>query len=134
MTKPTIWCKRELIQMHCYLALCTSETMFFAELRKLKIPERKRPPYLGERSNATVHFLTTPEGTDCTVVCLGDTAKRSPIEVAGILVHEAVHVFQRYCEHIGEESPSSEFEAYSIQWVSQSLMEAYVSQTNKASR
>lgn len=133
MSKTTVWCSRELIRMHCYLALCTSEKMFFAELRKLKMPEREWPPFLGStQSNATAHFLATPEGVDCTIVCLSDTDKRSAIEIAGILVHEAVHVFQRYCEHIGEGAPSSEFEAYSIQWISQSLMEAYVSQISGA--
>jgi hypothetical protein len=42
-----------------------------------------------------------------------------------MLVHEAVHVWQFHCENIGEREPSIEFEAYSIQAVSQFLMEAY---------
>src|SRR6476619_5146505 len=31
------------------------------------------------------------------------------------IVHESVHIFQYYCEVLGEARPSVEFEAYSIQ-------------------
>ena len=41
------------------------------------------------------------------------------------LVHEAVHIWQAMCEEIGEESPSAEFEAYSIQAITRSLWRAY---------
>lgn len=132
MAKPTVWCKRELIRLHCCLGLCTSEAMFFSELRRMKLPKHKWPPFLGSKdSNSTVHFLETPEGVPCSIICLGNPETRPSIEIAGLLVHEAVHVFQNYCEYIGEDAPSCEFEAYSIQWISQSLMEAYTSQINR---
>ena len=44
-------------------------------------------------------------------------------------MHEAVHIFQRWCDDRGEHTPSHEFQAYSIQWISQELMEEFVRQT-----
>jgi len=51
-----------------------------------------------------------------------DFEGRNPIEVAGLLVHEAVHVWQEYCHGIGEDTPGSEQEAYGVQAISQELM------------
>jgi hypothetical protein len=47
------------------------------------------------------------------------------VDVATLLVHEAVHVVQEYFRYIGEDNPGSEIEAYAIQNVSASLMNAY---------
>lgn len=59
------------------------------------------------------------------VVQLGDTSERKPIEVYGLLLHEAVHVWQKVRKLMGEKEPSSEFEAYSIQAIAQDLFEMY---------
>ena len=55
-------------------------------------------------------------------MCLRDWKGRNPIEVAGLLVHEAVHVWQGYCIDIGEREPGKEQEAYGIQAIAQELM------------
>ncbi len=56
------------------------------------------------------------------MVCLRETEGRKPVEVAGLLVHEAVHVWQAYADHIGEAQPGREQEAYAIQCIAQELM------------
>lgn len=48
-----------------------------------------------------------------------------------LLVHEAVHIFQRVCNYIGEDKPSDEFEAYCIQAISQELMYAWKNRKRK---
>lgn len=59
------------------------------------------------------------------VVQLGDTSERNQIEVYGLLLHEAVHVWQKVRKLMGEKEPSSEFEAYSIQAIAQDLFKMY---------
>ncbi len=54
-----------------------------------------------------------------------------PNSVVGILVHEAVHIWQKFSQRIGEHEPSGEFEAYAIQSISQRLISAYSEQTAK---
>lgn len=51
--------------------------------------------------------------------------KDDPNAIIGLLVHEAVHVFQQLCEDIGERRPSSEMEAYAIQHISMNLVADY---------
>ncbi|OCY54130.1 hypothetical protein [Acinetobacter pittii] len=59
------------------------------------------------------------------VVQLGDTSERKVIEIYGLLLHEAVHVWQKVKKLMGENEPSSEFEAYSIQAIAQDLFKMY---------
>jgi hypothetical protein len=61
----------------------------------------------------------------CCIVGLGSVEGRSPIEIAGLLVHEAVHVWQVYADRIGEKNPGIEQEAYAIQCIAQELMAEY---------
>ena len=58
-------------------------------------------------------------------MCIAVTGNRLPVEVAGLLVHEAVHVWQEYADRIGETHPGREQEAYAIQAISQELMTEY---------
>lgn len=50
---------------------------------------------------------------------------KDQIEVYGLLLHEAVHVWQKVKKLMGEKEPSSEFEAYSIQAIAQDLFEMF---------
>ncbi len=59
------------------------------------------------------------------VVQLGDTSERKQIEEYGLLLHEAVHVWQFVKRRMGEREPSVEFEAYSIQAIAQDLFEMF---------
>ncbi|MDO7512371.1 hypothetical protein Q5M54_15095 [Acinetobacter baumannii] len=59
------------------------------------------------------------------VVQLGDTSERKLIEIYGLLLHEAVHVWQKVKKLMGEKELSSEFEAYSIQAIAQDLFKMY---------
>lgn len=59
-----------------------------------------------------------------TIDSTGD--KTNGLNLTSLLLHESVHVFQRLCEHIGEdEKPSKEFEAYMIQHIYGDLADAF---------
>ena len=118
------WLDRRIACPGPYLALVLSREEFDAAMRHCKVPVGA--PYLKtKRANATTHHLENGSGDVVSVVALGDTTDRDPIEVAGLLVHEAVHVWQEYCDSIGESHPGSEQEAYAVQAIAQELMAEY---------
>lgn len=50
---------------------------------------------------------------------------REQAEVIALIVHEAVHVWQEIKQRMGEQNPSIEFEAYSIQQIVVNLVSDY---------
>lgn len=64
------------------------------------------------------------DGRQC-IVQLGDAQGKDLIVVYGLLLHEAVHIWQRTKQLMGEREPSVEFEAYSIQHIAQDLFFMY---------
>lgn len=63
-------------------------------------------------------------GKHC-IVQLGEVAGRSLLQVHSLLLHEAVHVWQRVKALMGEKEPSIEFEAYSIQRIALDLFSTF---------
>lgn len=119
-----------------YYRLCLSETDFQAELDRLVPDKRKHPPFLsGETCNATTHFFarstTSACDADMNIVCLGNTEDVKVEQVYGILIHEAVHIWQNFKDRIGETHPAVEQEAYAIQRIAQSLIWSYRKQKRK---
>lgn len=114
----TNWLDRRIAAPGPYLALCLSEAEFRTATAHVKAPAI--PEWC--RKDAQVHTFDHENGGLCCVVCLKGYEGRDPIEVAGLLVHEAVHVWQQYAENIGEHHEGAEQEAYAIQSISQELM------------
>jgi hypothetical protein len=114
------WLDRRLGPPGPYLALCLSQAEYREAVQHLKSPEI--PRWVGRGANATTHTFTHEENGIVCIVCIEGHENHSPIEVAGMLVHEAVHVWQQWCDEIGETRPGTEQEAYAIQAISQELM------------
>lgn len=107
------WLERRLM-LGPHLVLCLTEAEYHKALDHLKIPMEDRHKWLA--SYGEVHTFENDEGMVCIVCIALKTIRSKPAsEVARILVHEAVHVWQQYSKDIGEKEPSSEFEAYSIE-------------------
>lgn len=118
------WLDRDLIQGP-YMTLATTEREFHKAMDHCEVSKHDRPQWVSENADATVHHLTNPQGEMVEIVCIKLRPDTTGIQVAAMLVHEAVHIWQRWRESIGEDEPSREFEAYSIQTISQRLMYAY---------
>lgn len=114
------WLDRRIAAAGPYLALCLSEAEYLAAMRHLRISDPD--PWVNDGADATVHHVRSPKGGLCCIVCMHGHEQHSPVEVAGMLVHEAVHVWQQYAEEIGEHHPAREQEAYAIQAIAQELM------------
>jgi len=127
LRKGAEWIDRDLITSPFYIGLCQTETQFKRELKRLKIPESECSDWItADDKDATVWHLQELGGDkQCCLVCLRKKRDTKPAEIIGLLIHEAVHVWQSIRENIGEKEPSSEFEAYSIQSIAQRLIEAY---------
>lgn len=127
------WLPRDLINGG-YLCLCIDQKGFHRAMRWLKVPQ-PWPRWIGEGANASTHtFDNNGLKTYAVIVCIEADKSRTGIDIASILVHESVHVFQRWCAEFGEEAPSSEFQAYSIQTISGRLMSAYIELEKKQKR
>lgn len=115
----TRWLDRRIACAGPHLALCLSEEELREACRHLKVAA---PKFVNNAwSDATTHFFEK-DGAETVVVCLAGYEERDPVEVAGLLVHEAVHIWQSYAERIGERNPGAEQEAYAIQAIAQELM------------
>jgi hypothetical protein len=124
------WLERSLI-VGPYFTLCLSEVAFRDVASKLKW--RDPGPWIRTtQADATAHHAFNEDGEPCTIVCVRGFEGRDPVSVAGLLIHEAVHIWQRWCDDKGEDSPGHETEAYAVQWLSQQLMWEFVRQTGGA--
>ena len=115
------WLDRRIGREGPYLTLCLSELEFHGVAKRLGI---RTGGWLNARADATMHSFHGPRGL-CCVVCLGDMSGRTGVEVAGLLIHEAVHIWQQWCDEVGEHNPGAEQEAYGVQAVAQELMAEY---------
>jgi len=119
------WCDRSLWQCRYNFGLCLSEKEFQKQMKAMNVPPHQWPRWISEEANATTHFLDHPDGAKAAIVCIDKTPDRTGVQVAALLVHEAVHIWQEHRDSVGEHDPSAESEAYAIQNISQRLMEAY---------
>jgi hypothetical protein len=119
------WLDRTLI-VGPHLALATTQKQFDKLMSHCSIPKATRPTFKQAGSNASTLLLERDTGEHVCIVSLHTIPKKTPKTVIySLLVHEAVHVWQLKRKGIGEDSPSSEFEAYSIQAISQALFDEY---------
>jgi hypothetical protein len=122
------WIVRAIVESPFYIGLCLTENQFKNEMKRLRIPAQEWPYWLANKNKAAaVHFFEQLAGHDlCALVCIKEYDKeKDPNIIVGLLIHEAVHIWQHICLELGETNPSSEFEAYSIQAISQRLIAKY---------
>ena len=118
------WLSRRVAAPGPYLMLVLNQAEFDSAWRQCRVSERF--PYVRRGSDAATHLLENGSGECVAIVALGPVGQREPIEIAGLLVHEAVHVWQNYRDAIGEARPGDEQEAYAVQAIAQELMAEYV--------
>ena len=121
------WLDRDTVYAP-YSILCLSEAAYAKVAKRCGVSHPD--PWLLPEQKACVHTWERSGKLMCVVCLHPDSREADPIEVACTLVHEAVHVFQRLCDSIGESQPSREFEAYSIERISERLMREFQRQTN----
>ncbi len=107
--------------MPFYYGFCPDEACWVKEMQRLNVNEDC--PYPDSPGRCTI-FEYRGDLT-CIVTICDEAIDFEPAQVAGIIAHEAMHVWQRMMKHIGEKKPSVEFGAYSYQAIYQNLLDAY---------
>ena len=124
--KGAVWIDRAIIESPYCIGLCQTEKQFKNELKRLKVANPENHQWVTEGKDATVtEFEGSKNHDKCFLVGIKQDAKTKPIEIVGLLVHEAVHIWQMIRQDMNENEPSIEFEAYSIQKISINLIDAY---------
>lgn len=119
-----IWCDNGWFPYH--YGFCPNKKAWDREMKRLNIVPR--PPYPDQQNDSAsarcTHFVNAKDHNACTIVTV-KADRRSGRGKVGMLVHEAMHVWRAVRENIGETHPSSEFEAYAMQSITQSLIQAF---------
>lgn len=120
------WLDRRFYVYGPHVALVTDAAGLRRALRSLKIDPATVP--WTTSVGRTWYFEREGDGTTCIVGVdrarlLADNA--TPCEINGLIVHEAVHVWQRWCHDLEDHEPGMEQEAYAIQYIAGRLMAAY---------
>lgn len=121
------WCDRALVRSPIYYTLCTTEGQFHQEMRRMGLSRDTWPSFMKtKQADATVHYFEhTDTCGEAAIVCMKPSNERDPLEIVGLIFHEAVHIWQQIRSRIGESEPSAEFEAYSVQMIGQQLLSEY---------
>lgn len=117
------WCNRSSTIPFPYFCLCITEAQFKGVLKHLKVTEQI-DWIKNAHSDGTTHFFEN-KGKTSIAVCMRLKKGLTIEQIYGLLVHEAVHIWQDIRDSIGEKSPSKEFEAYTVQHIAQELFLAY---------
>ncbi|GGL48343.1 hypothetical protein [Caulobacter rhizosphaerae] len=114
-----VWCDRGWQPV--FYGFCPSEAAWKRAVRKLGA---KGDPYPAHAACCTTY---SHKGQVTCLVTLGPATKhQTRVGVAGLLAHEATHVWQQVREKMGERWPSIEFEAYAVQCIFQGLYQAWL--------
>jgi hypothetical protein len=119
-----MWIDRSLLQGP-RVAVVTSQRQYLAVLRSIDYKEPDE--FCPARMLACVHSFEAAGELVCVVgINLPRTRAMDSIDVAALLVHEAVHVWQRTRDAIGADGVGRELEAYAVQNIAAGIMRAYV--------
>jgi hypothetical protein len=109
-----------MVQLPLFLAVCVDQGRFDRELRRLGIESCGK--FVNDGSHATTWKFECDDQEPSVIVGIRPGLTRDGL--CEILVHEAVHVWQYARDIMGEEKPSPEFEAYSVQFIFGNLLAA----------
>lgn len=100
-----------------YVGFAPDETSWNKEMKRLKMSEE----YPKTDGRCTV--FENSSGKTIVIITINKRSEVTQAQVAGLVAHEAVHAFDFICKDIGETDPSSEFKAYTIQHITQFVLE-----------
>lgn len=110
-----------LVQSPYFICLCVTEEAFLDEMKRMNV--KKPGAWVNAGVDATVHEYV--RGDEETIFVCVASRHKVPYMNYALMVHEATHIWQKVRRKLGDWSPSDEFEAYSMQNLSERLMRSY---------
>ena len=104
-----------------FIALCICPKAWDEEMKRLDVKDCPFPTSDGR----VTEFSRKGSGVVC-IVTLNGYEDRRPLEVAGLLFHEAGHCWQVIRDYMKEDKPGVEHEAYTLQIIGQRFLELFV--------
>lgn len=112
----------DLAMIPMYFGFTTDAKTFNQEMHRLGVDDP--PSFVGNTTARTHTIVNKKTGRTVCIVCL-DTSRLNGDRNAmlALLVHEAVHVWQNITEAMGTDQSDEEFQAYTIQFLSQVMFD-----------
>jgi hypothetical protein len=115
-----VWCHRGFFPVH--YGFCPSQAAWNREMKRLGAAGE---PYPQADARAST-FENKNSGDIAVIVTVNERYDKKPaVNVMALIAHEAVHVWQAVRKEMGEDNPSTEFEAYALQDIVLKLGDAY---------
>lgn len=112
----------------CSVGFCLDDKTYRAEMRVLEI--KNFNPFVSPGADATVHEFQNTATMAVALLCIDAKQRakhrRSVTSSAALIAHEAVHILQFVKREMRETEAGAEFEAYTVQWVTQEVLAAYL--------
>lgn len=129
------WLDRALFRVDAYYCLALNEKDFRQILKRLKIDRDIWPgQYVSPNAAATTWTFESEKNGKACIVGYRHKKHHSTAMVAGLMAHEAVHIWQDTRDSLGEKFPASEQEAYAIQNITTELMASFLLQRRKVKK
>lgn len=119
MKNQVIWGERSYFPY--WYGFCPNAKAWQVEMKRLAVEGDNPYPTV----DGGCSYFRGPDGHELALVTISDKPNIPAITRIGLIVHEGTHVWQRMCKAMGEDKPSREFEAYSLQSIVSSLIHAY---------
>lgn len=96
----------------------TSKKNFRKEMKRINV--KPIPEFITAGANATTHILSEGNAI-CIIVCLKKRKGIDKSQIAGLIAHEATHVWDAINDAMRGKCPGGEHHAYGLQWIVQSM-------------
>lgn len=113
-----------------HISLCFNSREFRIALRDLKLHRKYKDDFLPVNKDAAVHYFNKTDNSAIScIVCIRplppSDSESIRIRLPALLAHEATHIWQYICDHMGELEPGREVTAYCIQSLTADLLDLY---------
>lgn len=108
-----------------YYGFCPNKIAWDKEMARLDLGIVDIMQYPSSHGRTTFFSPNTHNVKDNGALVTINEGGREPIQIAALIVHEAVHIKQAILESVGEDNVGHETEAYLVQRIAQDLMYMY---------